>query len=94
VDKAHWSDLKTAVPVNFPSWSANSKYIYFNSLEVQPNLYRVRIADGKLQQIASLQGIRHAPTAFDWSGLAPDDSPLIVRDVGSQQIYALDLQLP
>ncbi len=25
---------------------------------------------------------------------APDDSPLILRDVGSQEIYALDLQLP
>ena len=80
--------------VNFASWSADSKYIYFNSLEVQPNLYRVRIGDGKLQQIASLQGIRQAPTTADWSGLAPDDSPLMVRDVGSQEIYALDLQFP
>jgi eukaryotic-like serine/threonine-protein kinase len=94
VDKGHWDDLKTAVPVNFPSWSADSKYIYFNSLEAQPNLYRVRIADGKLQQIASLKGIRHAPTIADWSGLSPDGSPLMVRDVGSQEIYALDLQLP
>ena len=29
-----------------------------------------------------------------WCGLGPDDSPLILRDVGSQEIYALDLQLP
>src|ERR1700694_2393459 len=82
VDKAYWSDLKTAVPVNFPSWSADSEYIYFNSLEVQPKLYRAKIADGKLQQIASLQGIRHAPTTGDWSGLTPDDAFLIVRGVG------------
>ena len=39
------------------------------------------------------QGIRHALTSADWSGLTPDDSPLIVRDVGSQEIYDLDLQL-
>jgi eukaryotic-like serine/threonine-protein kinase len=94
VDKAQWNDLKTAVPVNFPSWSADSKYIYFNSFEVQPNFYRVSIADGKLQQVAHIQGIRHAPTTADWGGLAPDDSPLMVRDVGSQEIYVLDLQLP
>jgi hypothetical protein len=25
---------------------------------------------------------------------APDGSPLLVRDVGTQDIYALDLQLP
>ena len=29
-----------------------------------------------------------------WCSLAPDDSPLVLRDVGSQEIYALDLQLP
>jgi hypothetical protein len=26
-----------------------------------------------------------------WGGLAPDDSPLVLRDVGTQEIYALDL---
>jgi len=25
-----------------------------------------------------------------WLGLAPDDSPLLLRDAGSQDIYALD----
>ena len=29
-----------------------------------------------------------------WCGLALDNSPLVLRDVGSQEIYALDLQLP
>jgi len=29
-----------------------------------------------------------------WSGVAPDGSVLTVRDVGSHEIYALDVQLP
>jgi hypothetical protein len=29
-----------------------------------------------------------------WSGLGPDDTPLSVRDISTQEIYALDLQLP
>jgi hypothetical protein len=29
-----------------------------------------------------------------WCGLARDDSPLLLRDVGTQEIYAFDLQLP
>jgi hypothetical protein len=29
-----------------------------------------------------------------WYGLAPDDSPLILRDAATQEIYALDLELP
>jgi hypothetical protein len=29
-----------------------------------------------------------------WVGLAPDDSPLLLRDTGSQDIYALDWESP
>jgi hypothetical protein len=29
-----------------------------------------------------------------WSGLAPGEIPLFVRDLTTQEIYALDWQLP
>jgi hypothetical protein len=29
-----------------------------------------------------------------WSGIAPDGSPLLVRDISNQEIYALDWRLP
>lgn len=29
-----------------------------------------------------------------WTGLGPGDSPLFVRDISTQEIYALDLELP
>ena len=29
-----------------------------------------------------------------WSGLAPDGSPLFIRDTSADDIYALDLELP
>jgi len=29
-----------------------------------------------------------------WSGLGPGDTPLFVRDISTQEIYAIDLQLP
>jgi hypothetical protein len=29
-----------------------------------------------------------------WSGITPDGSPLVLRDVGTQEIYALDWQVP
>ena len=89
-----WTELAKIV-VGFPTWSWDSKYIYFDSLESIPNLYRIRIADHSLQKVASLGGIRLAPTlGGNLTGLAPDDSPLVVRNVGNQEIYALDLELP
>ena len=89
-----WGELAKIV-VGFPLWSWDSKYIYFDSLESVPNLYRVRIVDHNLEKVASLGGIRLAPTLGGiLTGLAPDDSPLVVRNVGSQEIYALDMELP
>jgi hypothetical protein len=29
-----------------------------------------------------------------WSGIAPDGSPLFVRDLSTDEIYTLDLELP
>ena len=29
-----------------------------------------------------------------WNGVAPDGSPLIMRDVGSRELYSLEMQLP
>jgi Tol biopolymer transport system component len=89
-----WTTLAD-IAVGFPIWSRDSKYIYFDSIEGVPNLYRVRIADHSLKQVASLRGIRPAPTLGGvLTGLALDDSPLVARDVGNQEIYALDLELP
>jgi serine/threonine protein kinase/Tol biopolymer transport system component len=89
-----WTEL-TKIAVGFPIWSRDSRYIYFDSAENAPNLYRVRIADQQLEQVASLRGMRLAPILGGLlTGLAPDDSPLVLRSVGSQEIYALDLELP
>jgi len=33
-------------------------------------------------------------TITPWSGVAPDGSPLVARDVSSQEIYALKLHVP
>jgi hypothetical protein len=29
-----------------------------------------------------------------WTGLAPDDSPLALRDISTQEIYAIDWDAP
>jgi hypothetical protein len=79
----------------FPNWSRDGKYIYFHSFGSDAALCRVRVTDHNLERIASLKGIRLTiPPIGTWCGLAPDDSPLVLRDVGTQEIYALDLQLP
>jgi Tol biopolymer transport system component len=89
-----WAEL-AKIAVGFPIWSWNSDYIYFDSLENVPSLYRIRIADHSLEKLTSLAGMRLSPTnGGNLTGVAPDDSPLVVRNVGSHEIYALDVELP
>ena len=83
------------VQAAYPNWSRDSKYIYFRSREQPPWLTRFRIADASLERIGSLKDVRRTGIfGWTWVGLTPDDSPLILRDIGTQEIYALDLQSP
>ncbi len=83
------------VTAAFPNWSPDSRYLYFRSAERPPILYRLRIADGSLEQITSLQDVRRTGVfGWTWVGLTPDGSPLVLRDTGTEEIYALDVDLP
>ena len=64
-------------------------------LDNQENYYRVQVSNGKLEPVFSLKGFQAADSAFgNWSGLAPDESPLVVRDASIQEIYSLDWDHP
>jgi len=82
--------------VAYPTWSRDSHYIYFDGiLDNQESYYRVEVSTGKLEPIFSLKGFQAAGSAFgSWSGLAPDESPLVVRDASIQEIYALEWDRP
>jgi serine/threonine protein kinase len=90
-----WTEL-AKIFVAYPVWSKDARYLYFNGiLDNQEGYFRVRITDGKLERIFSLKGFQAAGGAFgNWTGLAPDESPLLVRDASIQEIYALDWNTP
>jgi DNA-binding winged helix-turn-helix (wHTH) protein/Tol biopolymer transport system component len=89
-----WVILRKAV-LGFLSWSRDSRYVYFDGVSGgEPIFYRASVTDRKLERVVSLKEIRR-PTSESWGawlGLTPDDSPLVLRDVTSQEIYALDWQ--
>jgi Tol biopolymer transport system component len=77
-------------------WSADSKYIYFDTgLGSNPAFYRVRVADRKVERVADLKGFRHLFFAWlPWSGVTPDGAPVVPRDISAQEVYALDFEAP
>jgi eukaryotic-like serine/threonine-protein kinase len=82
--------------VAYPTWSRDGRYLYFDGiLDNQESYFRAQVNGGKLERIFSLKGFQAAGGDFgNWSGLAPDGSPLIVRDASIQEIYALDWDRP
>ena len=90
-----WTEL-AKIFVAYPTWSRDGRYLYFNGiLDNQEGYFRLQISDRKLERILSLKGFQAAGGAFgNWTGLAPDESPLFVRDASIQEIYALDWETP
>ena len=90
-----WAELVSS-PADYPNWSRDGSYIYFiNPYIAEPAVYRVRISDRKLELVTSLSRQRLGwSIAGKWTGLAGDDSPLVLRDTGSEEIYALDWEAP
>jgi hypothetical protein len=44
--------------------------------------------------VADLKTFRQTSYYSVWLGMAPDDSPLLLRDTGTHEIYALDWLAP
>ena len=91
-DSSSWSEL-ASIGIGWPSWSHDGQYIWFagsTSGAQQSGIFRIHVKDRKLEQVVSLKDFRQAPGWGDWFGLTPADEPLLVRDAGAQDIYALD----
>jgi hypothetical protein len=84
-----WNEL-AQVGVGYLSWSKDSKYLYFDTFGTQPSVQRIGIRDRVPEKMVSLEDLHRAwGTYGPWFGLAPDDSLLATRDIGSQEVYAI-----
>jgi Tol biopolymer transport system component len=92
------SELATGNVLSYPNWSPDGRYAYFEDMGLDgPEIDRVSIATRKKERVVLLKGISRvnmADAGLPWNGVAPDGSPLIMRDVGSREVYSLELQLP
>jgi eukaryotic-like serine/threonine-protein kinase len=88
-----WEEI-AKITCGFPNWSKRGDYVYCLHEEDQPSVMRIRIRDRKIERVADLKKFRQTGFYTLWLGMAPDDSPLLLRDTGTQEIYALDWQAP
>jgi Tol biopolymer transport system component/predicted Ser/Thr protein kinase len=91
-----WSEWLTEANLNYPYWSSDSRYMYYDNFAIEnPKCRRIKVGDNRPEDLFSLSGLRRYFGFWgSWSGQAPDDSRLYVRDMSTQDIYALDVDFP
>jgi Tol biopolymer transport system component len=76
--------------VSNPTWSRDSQYIYYDTEGNTRALRRVRVSDGRVEQLATLDNY---PVAhYGWSGLSLDGSPIILGRKYDIEVYAFDIE--
>ena len=86
-----WAVLQKG-EIGYPTWSRDSKFIYFLRPVDDPGVYRIRPSGGDAERVVDLKGFRFTGAYVYWMGLDPDDAPLLLRDTGTDDIYALSLE--
>jgi Tol biopolymer transport system component/DNA-binding winged helix-turn-helix (wHTH) protein len=78
--------------VGFPTWSRDSHSIYALRVQGNPGVLRIPVSGGAAERIADLKGVHYTGYYTVWLGLDPTDAPLLLRDVGTSDVYALTLE--
>jgi Tol biopolymer transport system component/DNA-binding winged helix-turn-helix (wHTH) protein len=76
---------------DYPAWSPDSRYVYFNTLIGNGAIFRIHLPDGREEKVID---VPFATTGVfgRWSGLAPDGSILVLRDRRQSDVYALSVK--
>jgi dipeptidyl aminopeptidase/acylaminoacyl peptidase len=87
-----WSELQQMGLVESPEWSRDGHYIYFRRVMGDLGIFRISIHGGAAEKIVDLKDWHDAGWYGRYMGLDPTDAPLLLRDIGSDDIYALTLE--
>jgi DNA-binding winged helix-turn-helix (wHTH) protein/Tol biopolymer transport system component len=77
--------------ISYPVWSKNSRSVYLTGWMQGYGVYRIPVTGGKAELVADL---KDWPVTgwWNWMGLDPTDAPMMIHDIGSDDIYALTLE--
>jgi serine/threonine protein kinase/Tol biopolymer transport system component len=89
-----WTDLLDDLALTAWEVSPDRKYVYYTTGGVEPKAWRLQFADRKVEEITSLKEADRARSIGWINGIdpAPDGSPIFTRDIGTQEIYALNVR--
>jgi WD40 repeat protein len=90
-DTKKWTELANG-SLSWLNWSHDSRYVYVLDFRGKDAVVRIRIADRKPEEVVDLKDFVTVGRYGGWLALTPDDSPLLLHDTGSQDVYSVDFQ--
>jgi serine/threonine protein kinase/Tol biopolymer transport system component len=89
-----WDEVVKGTFMMWPCWSHDGRYVYYIQGRRNPAVMRFLASDLKAERVVDLKDFRAAGFYGTSLSLTPDNQPIMTRDIGSQEIFALDWQAP
>jgi hypothetical protein len=73
--------------------SPDGKYFYYSTGGSDPTVFRLRLSDDAVEEVLKLRNVRLV-SDFDIGpklDVTPDNSVLVLRDIGTEEVYALSV---
>jgi dipeptidyl aminopeptidase/acylaminoacyl peptidase len=88
-----WTELAKG-SLSWLNWSHDGQYVYVLDYRGKDAVVRIRVSDHKTEQVADLKNVATTGRYGAYLSLTPDDSPLLLRDRGTEDVYAVDWETP
>jgi serine/threonine protein kinase/Tol biopolymer transport system component len=88
-----WKELARG-SLSWLNWSHDSQYVYVLDFRQQSAVIRVRVSDGKREQVVDVKDFPATGRYGIALALTPDDQPILLRDTGTQDVYSVDWHSP
>ena len=88
-----WTELAQG-SMGWLEWSKDGQYLQAGDGSGTGAIIRIRLSDHKTERVVDLKNFATAGFFGQWFAVAPDDSPIMLRNAGTQDVYALDWEEP
>ena len=88
-----WAEIAKG-SFGWPTWSNDGKYIYVLDGTGKGAVLKIGIKDHQVERVVDLKNFVLTGQGGGSLSLAPDDSLLLLRDTGTQDVYSLDWITP
>ena len=88
-----WTELAKG-SMGWLEWSKDGQYLQINDSSGTGSILRIRLSDHAAERIVDVKSFATTGYYGYWFAVAPDDSPIMLRNAGTRDVYSLDWEEP